>query len=124
MEGIKFKAEKKVIGLMTGALGLYMTAAMWLEFNEALGFYLGAPMGIIIGTLTFMVYQSNKNVKEFTLDGDYSTSERTEIVTQADGRMLQVDGYMEPGRKPIMYVAVIYDINIILSELTWSNLII
>lgn len=124
MEGIKFKAEKKVIGLMTGALGLYMTAAMWLEFNEALGFYLGAPMGIIIGTLTFMVYQSNKNVKEFTLDGDYSTSERTEIVAQEDGRMIQVDGHMEPGRNPIMYVAVIYVIIIILSELTWSNLII
>jgi hypothetical protein len=71
-----------------------------------------------------MVYQSNKNVKEFTLDGDYSTSESTEIVTQADGRMIQVDGHLEPGRNPIMYVAVIYVIIIILSELTWSNLII
>ena len=124
MEGIKYRAEKKVIGWMTGALGLYMTAAMWLEFNDALGFFLGPSMGIIIGTLTFMVYQSNKNIKEFTLDGDYSTSESTAIITQADGRMVQVDGHMEPGRNPITYIAVIYAIIIILSELTWSNLII
>ena len=109
---------------MTGALGLYMTAAMWMEFNDALGFYLGPSMGIIIGTITFMVYQSNKNIKEFTLNGDYSTSERTAIITRVDGRMIQVDGHMEPGRNPITYIAVIYAIIIILSELTWSNLII
>jgi hypothetical protein len=124
MEGIKYRAEKKVIGWMTGALGLYMTAAMWMEFNDALGFYLGPSMGIIIGTITFMVYQSNKNIKEFTLNGDYSTSESTAIITRDDGRMVQVDGNMEPGRNPIMYIAVIYAIIIILSELTWSNLII
>lgn len=124
MEGIKYRAEKKVIGWMTGALGLYMTAAMWMEFNDALGFYLGPSMGIIIGTITFMVYQSNKNIKEFTLNGDYSTSERTAIITRVDGRMIQVDGHMEPGRNPITYIAVIYAIIIILSELTWSNLII
>ena len=34
-------AGKGIIGLMTGLLGLYMTAAMWVEFNEALGFYFG-----------------------------------------------------------------------------------
>lgn len=124
MQGIKFKAEKKFIGWMTGALGLYMTAAMWLEFNDALGFYLGPSLGVIIGTLTFMVYQSNRNIKEFTLGGDYSTSESTAIVAQGDGRMVQVDGHMEPGRNPITYVAVIYIIIIILSELTWSNLIV
>ena len=37
MEGLKFKAEKSTISMLTGALGVYMTAAMWFEFNDALG---------------------------------------------------------------------------------------
>ena len=61
MEGLKFKAEKSTINMLTGALGVYMTAAMWFEFNDALGAYFGPSMGIIIGTIVFMIYQSNKN---------------------------------------------------------------
>lgn len=124
MQDIKFKAEKSTIGMLTGALGLYMTAAMWFEFNEALGFYLGPSLGVIIGTIVFLLYQSNKNVKEFSLGGNYDTSERTSGVVQADGRVYQTDSYIEPGRNPVGYIAIIYVIIIILSELTWSDLII
>ena len=124
MQDIKFKAEKSTIGMLTGALGLYMTAAMWFEFNEALGFFLGPSLGVIIGTIVFLLYQSNKNVKEFSLGGNYDTSERTSGVVQADGRVYQTDSYIEPGRNPVGYIAIIYVIIIILSELTWSDLII
>jgi len=124
MQDIKFRAEKSTISMLTGALGLYMTAAMWFEFNEALGFYLGPSLGVIIGTIVFLIYQSNKNVKEFSFGGNYDTSERTAGVEQADGRVYQTDGYIEPGRNAVGYIAIIYVIIIILSELTWSNLII
>ena len=124
MQDIKFKAEKSTISMLTGALGLYMTAAMWFEFNEALGVLLGPSLGVIIGTIVFLIYQSNKNVKEFSFNGNYDTSERTSGVQQADGRVYQTDGYMEPGRNAVGYIVIIYVIIIILSELTWSNLII
>ena len=124
MQDIKFKAEKSTIGMLTGALGLYMTAAMWFEFNEAVGFYLGPSLGVIIGTIVFLLYQSKKNIREFTQDGNYNTSESTEYVIHEDGRNYEVDGWMEPGRNAVGYIAIIYVIIIILSELTWSDLLI
>jgi len=124
MQDIKFKAEKSTIGMLTGALGLYMTAAMWFEFNEAVGFYLGPSLGVIIGTIVFLLYQSKKNIREFTQDGNYNTSESTEYVIHEDGRSYEVDGWMEPGRNAVGYIAIIYVIIIILSELTWSDLLI
>ena len=123
MQDIKFKAEKSTIGMLTGALGFYMTAAMWFEFNEAIGFYLGPSMGVIIGTIVFLIYQSNKNVKEFSFGGNYSTSERTEVIRLEDGRTHQTDGHIESGRNAVGYIAIIYIIIILISELTWANLI-
>lgn len=124
MQDIKFKAEKSTINMLTGALGFYMTAAMWFEFNDALGDYFGPSLGVIIGTIIFLIYQSNKNVKEFSFGGNYSTSERTEVVRLEDGRIHQKDGHIEAGRNAVGYIAIIYIIIILLSELTWSNLLI
>lgn len=122
MEGIKFKAEKSTISMLTGALGLYMTAAMWFEFNEALGAYLGPSLGVIVGTIVFLIYQSNKNVHEFTQNGNYNTSERTQAIRLEDGRIYETDGHIEPGRNAVGYIAIAYLIVVILSEMTWSNL--
>ena len=123
MEGLKFKAEKSTISMLTGALGVYMTAAMWFEFNDALGTYFGASMGIIIGTIVFMIYQSNKNIKEFSFDGNYNTSERTRFVRHDDGTISEVDGNMEPGRNAVGWIAIMYVTVIVLSEITWSDLL-
>ena len=123
MEGLKFKAEKSTISMLTGALGLYMTTAMWFEFNDALGDYFGPSMGIIIGTIVFMIYQSNKNIKEFSFNGNYNTSERTQFIRHADGTVSEVDGNMEPGRNAVGWIVIIYLTVVILSEITWSDLI-
>jgi hypothetical protein len=123
MEGIKFKAEKSFISMLTGALGIYMTAAMWFEFNDALGFYFGPSMGIIIGTVVFMIYQSNKNIKEFSFNGNYNTSERTQFIRHDDGEISEADGNMEPGRNAIGWVAIMYLLVVVFSEITWSDLI-
>ena len=73
-------AGKGLIATLTGILGLYLTAAMWVEFNDALGTLFGPSIGVIIGTLVFLIYQDRKNVKEFTFGQDYTTSESTTLV--------------------------------------------
>jgi len=47
--------------MMTTALGAYMTFKMWAEFQDALGTVFGGAWAVIIATLTFLIYQSNKN---------------------------------------------------------------
>ena len=116
-------AGKGIIGLMTGLLGLYMTAAMWVEFNEALGFYLGAPMGVIIGTFVLLWYQDRKNIRELSIGRNYSTSESSIPIKGEDGRYRHVDSNIEKGRNPIIFVAMLYITIVIISEIAWANLI-
>ena len=52
---------EKAVGLMTAGLGTYMTFKMWAEFQEALGTVFGVSWGVIIATVVFLIYQSNKN---------------------------------------------------------------
>ena len=51
----------RTVGMMTTALGAYMTFKMWAEFQDALGTVFGGAWAVIIATLTFLIYQSNKN---------------------------------------------------------------
>ena len=88
-------AGKGAIAALTGILGLYMTAAMWVEFNEALGAYFGPSLGVIIGTTIFLIYQDRKNVREFTAGQNYSTSESTTLVKGQDGRYNHVETNMK-----------------------------
>jgi len=108
---------------LTGILGLYMTAAMWAEFNDALGFFFGPSLGIIIGTIIFLIYQDRKNVKEFSMNKSYSKSERTELVKGPDGRYSQVESNIEKGRNPVMFIAMLYFTIVLISEISWSDLI-
>ncbi|MBR96011.1 MAG: hypothetical protein CMA81_04250 [Euryarchaeota archaeon] len=116
-------AGKGLIATLTGILGLYLTAAMWVEFNDALGTLFGPSIGVIIGTLVFLIYQDRKNVKEFTFGQDYTTSESTTLVKGKDGRYTQVDSDVEKGRNPVMFIAMIYFAIFLVSEISWSDLI-
>ena len=116
-------AGKGMIGLMTGLLGLYMTAAMWIEFNQALGFYFGAPMGVIIGTFVLLWYQDRKNIRELSHGRNYSTAESSIPVKGEDGRYRHVESNIEKGRNPIFFVAILYITIVIISEIAWANLI-
>tara|TARA_B100000579_G_C22678446_1_gene779104 strand:- start:308 stop:694 length:387 start_codon:yes stop_codon:yes gene_type:complete len=128
MAGVGFisnqTAGRGAIAGLTGLLGLYMTAAMWVEFNEALGAFFGPSLGVILGTLIFLIYQDRKNVKEFSFGKNYSTSERTTLVKGADGRYTQVESNIEKGRNPVLFVAMLYFAIILISEISWSDLII
>ena len=128
MAGVGFisnqTAGKGAIAALTGLLGLYMTAAMWVEFNEALGVFFGPSLGVIVGTLIFLIYQDRKNVKTFSYCKNYSKSERTTLVKDANGRYTQVESNIEKGRNPVLFIAMLYFAIILISELSWSALII
>tara|TARA_B110000881_G_C18497383_1_gene474982 strand:- start:65 stop:439 length:375 start_codon:yes stop_codon:yes gene_type:complete len=114
---------KGVISLLTAGLGLYLTAAMWTEFNSALGVFLGPSLGVIVGVIIFLLYQSKKNEYEFTQGGNYLTSEATAIIRDSDGRLQQVESTIEKGRNPTFFIAGLYAMIIIMSEVAWSDLI-
>tara|TARA_B100001250_G_C19791318_1_gene786650 strand:- start:803 stop:1186 length:384 start_codon:yes stop_codon:yes gene_type:complete len=116
------KAGKGLIAALTGFFGLYLTAAMWLEFNEALGFYFGPSMGIIIGTIVFLLYQDRKNIREFSAGQAYNTSESTMLVKGPDGRYTHAESNIESGRNPVLFIALLYFTIIVISEIAWSDL--
>ncbi len=114
---------KGIISLLTAGLGLYLTAAMWAEFNSALGIFFGPSLGIIIGMIVFMLHQSKKNENEFTQGGNYLTSEASAIVRDSEGKLQQVESTVEKGRNPTFFVAGLYFMIIMMSEISWSDLI-
>lgn len=126
MDGFNLSNQKRgkgLISLLTAGFGLYLTAAMWAEFNTALGVLLGPSLGVVIGTLVFMVFQSNKNEKEFTEGGNYITSEATTIVRDANGQLHQVESLVEKGRNPAFFIGFVYLMIVIMSEIAWSDLL-
>jgi len=50
---------------MTAGLGTYMSFKMWDEFANANMEIFGASWGVIIATVVFLIYQSNKNEKAY-----------------------------------------------------------
>ena len=114
---------KGLISVLTGVFGLYLTAAMWTEFNSALGIFLGPSLGIVVGTIILMAYQIKKNENEFSQGGNYLTSEGTAIVRDSEGRLQQVESKIEKGRNPTFFIGMIYFLIVIMSEISWSDLI-
>jgi len=114
---------KGVISLLTAGLGLYLTAAMWTEFNSALGILLGPALGVIVGVIIFLLYQTKKNENEFTQGGNYLTSEATAIIRDNEGRLQQVESTIEKGRNPTVFIAGLYIMIVLMSEVSWSDLI-
>lgn len=112
---------KGMIAGLTALMGLWLSAAMWIEFNDALGGFFGPSMGVIIGTVVFLLYQTKKNEREFTHGSSYTTSETTSLYRDETGRMQQVESDTELGRNPVLLVAALYGAIILLSELSWSN---
>lgn len=112
---------KGMIAGLTALLGLWLSAAMWIEFNDALGGFFGPSLGVIIGTIVFLLYQTRKNEREFTSGSSYTTSETTSMYRDDSGRMQQIESDTEKGRNPVVFVAALYGAIIIISELSWSN---
>jgi len=115
---------KGIIGTLTGLLSLYLSFAMWEEFNDSLGSLFGPAIGVVIGTIVFLLYQTKKNEREFTQGSNYTTSETTTMYRDANGRMQQLESDTEVGRNPVFFIAILYGFIILISELSWSDLLI
>ena len=115
---------KGLIGTLTGLLSLYLSFAMWEEFNDSLGSLFGPAIGVVIGTIVFLLYQTKKNEREFTEGSSYTTSESTTMYRDQEGRMQQMESDTEVGRNPVFFVAMLYGFIILASELSWSDLLI
>ena len=115
---------KGIIGTLTGLLSLYLSFAMWEEFHESLGSLFGPALGAVIGTIVFLLYQTKKNEREFTQGSNYTTSETTTMYRDANGRMQQMESDTETGRNPVIFVAILYAFIVLISELSWSDLLI
>ena len=115
---------KGIIGTLTGLLSLYLSFAMWEEFNDSLGSLFGPALGVVIGTIVFLLYQTKKNEREFTQGSNYTTSETTTMYRDENGRMQQLESNTEVGRNPVLFIAILYGFIILISELSWSDLLI
>ena len=115
---------KGLIGTLTGLLSLYLSFAMWEEFYDSLGSLFGPAIGVVIGTIVFLLYQTKKNEREVTEGSSYTTSESTTMYRDQEGRMQQMESDTEVGRNPVFFVAMLYGFIILASELSWSDLLI
>ncbi|DAC48978.1 MAG: hypothetical protein CMO41_05750 [Verrucomicrobiales bacterium] len=96
----------KAVGLMTAGLGTYMTFKMWAEFQDALGTVFGASWGIIIATVVFLIYQSNKNEKAY--EASFG-----EIIPKSISK-----GQMEADNpQPLVFIAGLYVFIIVIFEI-------
>ena len=97
---------------------------MWEKFNESLGDLVGPALGVVIGTIIYLLYQTKKNEREFTQGSNYTTSETTSMYRDENGRMQQVDSDTEVGRNPVLFIAILYGFIVLISELSWSDLLV
>ena len=68
-------AKSGTISLLTGLLGLYFTASMWVELQDSLGILIGAhALAVVVTTTMLIIFQSKK-----TAEGDQLAS--TEVTT-------------------------------------------
>jgi len=102
----------KGIGMMTAVLGTYMTFKMWAEFNDALGTVFGASWAIIISTMVFLIYQSNKNDKMYETQFGNASPERA-----AKTKQMESDN-----QAPFMFVAGVYLFVLVVFEILLSAL--
>lgn len=97
----------RAVGMMTTALGTYMTFKMWAEFQDALGIVFGGAWAVIIATMTFLIYQSNKNDKSY----ESSMGE----ISAAPNLTKQAMEAENP--QPLAFIAGIYFLIIVIFEL-------
>ena len=96
---------------MTAGLGTYMSFKMWDEFANANMEIFGASWGVIIATVVFLIYQSNKNEKAY--EASFG-----EIVPASISK-----GQMEADNpQPLVFIAGLYLSIIVIFEILLGSL--
>ena len=102
----------KAIGSMTALLGAYMTFKMWAEFNDALGTLFGASWAVIISTLVFLIYQSNKNDKLYESQFGKNNPEQSAALKKME----------DENSPPVMFVAGLYLFVLVVFEILLGSI--
>lgn len=96
---------------MTAGLGTYMSLKMWTEFNSATMNVFGASWGVIIATVVFLIYQSNKNEKAYEMSfGDVVPTSISKGQMEADNP------------QPLVFIAGLYLSILVIFEILLSAL--
>jgi len=95
------------VGVLTGLLGVYLTFKMWVEFQDALGTVFGASWAVIISTLVFLIYQSNKNEKAYEASFGETTSGPREMKKQLEAE----------NQPPLLFIGGLYAFIVVVFEM-------
>jgi len=95
------------VGAMTGLLGIYLTFKMWVEFQDALGTVFGASWAVIISTVVFLIYQSNKNEKAYEASFGQLTSGPREMKKQLEAE----------NQPPLLFIGGLYAFIVVVFEI-------
>ena len=109
-------AKSSTISLLTGLLGLYFTASMWVELQDSLGLLIGAPLAVVVTTTMLIIFQSNRQQKEIHLNGDYNLNESF-LNDSTDSLGAQ------KGRNPVMFIVLLYLFLVVINEAAGTGLI-
>lgn len=109
-------AKSGLISLLTGLLGLYFTAAMWMELQDSLGILIGAPLAVVVTTTMLIIFQSKKQEREIGLNGDYNLHESF------------LDNNTDPlgaqkGRNPVTPIVLLYALIVLINETAGAGII-
>ena len=109
-------AKSGVISLLTGLLGVYFTAAMWMELQDSLGILIGAPLAVVVTTTMLIIFQSKKQQKEIHLNGSYDLNESF-LNDNTDPLGAQ------KGRNPVMFIVLLYLFVVVMNEAAGTGLL-
>ena len=108
-------AKSGIISLLTGLLGVYFTAAMWMELQDSLGILIGAPLAVVVTTTMLIIFQSKRQQKEIHLNGSYDLNESF-LNDNTDPLGVQ------KGRNPVMFIVLLYLFVVVMNEAAGTGL--
>lgn len=109
-------AKSNTISLLTGLLGVYFTASMWVELQDSLGLLIGAPLAVVITTTMLIIFQSKRQQKEIQRNGNYDLHESF-LNENTDPLGAQ------KGRNPVMFIVLLYLFVVVINEAAGTGLI-
>jgi hypothetical protein len=116
MQNTVESAKSGTISLLTGLLGVYFTASMWVELQDSLGLLIGAPLAVVVTTTMLIIFQSKRQQKEIHLNGSYDLNESF-LNENTDPLGVQ------KGRNPVMFIVLLYLFVVIVNEAAGTGLL-
>jgi hypothetical protein len=109
-------AKSNTISLLTGLLGIYFTASMWVELQDSLGLLIGAPLAVVVTTTMLIIFQSKRQQKEIQLNGSYDLDES--FLSQNTDPL-----GAQKGRNPVMFIVLLYLFVVVMNEAAGTGLL-